>query len=232
MTVGSLIAEVEAATPDATPVERVTRAQLRALLLAESGEQLVGHFVSRAKEAGASWAAIGEALGVSRQAAQQSGRSRYARFTQRARNVVVRAQEAARSQRNHHIGTEHLLIGVIGESEGVGARLLREATDSTIEIDVVATGKLRPSEDAPAPAKIPFTPRATDALDRAAAAAAGLGHDFVGTEHLLLGLFGTGGQADEALREFGLDVDTIRERVRSELSRLFEAASKDLPPAP
>ena len=98
----------------------VREAQTRAYTLAEAGEQLVGYFVSRAKEAGASWASIGEALGVTKQAAQQSSRSRFARYTQRARGVVVGAQEVARQRGNHFVGTEHVLLG-IRETESLDA---------------------------------------------------------------------------------------------------------------
>lgn len=215
MNVGTLIAEVEEATPDASPVERVTRAQLRAYTLAELGEQLVGHFVSLAKESGASWAAIGEALGVSRQAAQQSGRALFDRFTDRARSAVVQAQEAARSHRNHHIGTEHLLLGVVAVTDDLGAQLLVDAAGSTAAVEAAIERNLLPARDAPPPAKIPFSGRGKDALGRAAHAAADLGQDYVGTEHLLLGLFGTGGQAETALRELGVDVGVVRERVRA-----------------
>jgi hypothetical protein len=227
VSVGELIAEVESHTPDASPVERVREAQTRAYTLAEAGEQLVGYFVSRAKEAGASWAAIGEALGVSKQAAQQSSRSRFARYTQRARGVVVGAQEVARQQGNHFVGTEHVLLGILGESGGLGAQVLGRLTDADIE--ALTRAKLHPGEDSAPPARIPFTPRAKRTLDRGTEESTDLGHGFVGTEHLLLGLFGTGGIADDVLGDLGITVDVVRDRVRVELDRLFTEATEDLP---
>lgn len=227
VSVGELIAEVEAHTPAASPVERVREAQTRAYTLAEAGEQLVGYFVSRAKEAGASWASIGEALGVTKQAAQQSSRSRFARYTQRARGVVVGAQEIARQQGNHFVGTEHLLLGILGEVEGLGAKVLAELTEADVE--GATRVKLHPGEETAPPARVPFTPRAKRTLDRAAEVSTELGHGFVGTEHLLLGLFGTRGIADDVLAELGVEVTTVRERVQAELARLFTEHTEDLP---
>ncbi len=235
VSVGELIAEVESHTPDASPVERVREAQTRAYTLAEAGEQLVGYFVSRAKEAGASWASIGEALGVSKQAAQQSSRSRFARYTQRARGVVVGAQEVARQRGNHFVGTEHLLLGILGESEGLGATVLTELAEAATsagthtDVETATRAKLHPGEETAPPARIPFTPRARRSLDRAAEVSTELGHGFVGTEHLLLGLFGTGGIADDVLAELGIAETTVRERVQAELARLFAEHTEGLP---
>ena len=227
VSVGELIAEVESHTPDASPVERVREAQTRAYTLAEAGEQLVGYFVSRAKESGASWATIGEALGVSKQAAQQSSRSRFARYTQRARGVVVGAQEAARQQGNHFVGTEHVLLGILGETDGLGARVLADLTDA--DVAGLTRAKLHAGEESAPPARIPLTPRAKRTLDRGAEASTDLGHGFVGTEHLLLGLFGTGGIADDVLAELGVTADTVRDRVQVELARLVDEHTADLP---
>src|SRR5947209_16595643 len=96
---------------------KISEAQLRARTLTDIGDQLVGHYVALARADGASWQQIGEAIGVSKQAAQQKlgsqlGEPTFARFTKRARAVVVGAQEAARIRKHDYIGTEHLLIGL------------------------------------------------------------------------------------------------------------------------
>jgi hypothetical protein len=217
-----LIAEVERTVPADAPVERVTKAQNLAYLLADTGEQLVGHFVSAARATGAPWAAIGEALGVSRQAAQQSRRGVFSRFTDRARHVVVLAQEAARHHRNHHVGTEHLLLGVLGESQGLGSELIIRHASSAVVANTVIRGKLPPATDAAPPAKPPFTARAKTALEHASRAAADLDHGFVGTEHVLLGLLHAGGPAGEALAELGLDLATVEQEVRNGVARRLE----------
>jgi Clp amino terminal domain, pathogenicity island component len=219
-----LIAEVERAVPGDAAVERVIKAQNLAYLLADTGEQLVGHFVSAAKAAGASWAAIGDALGVSRQAAQQSRRGLFSRFTDRARHVVVLAQEAARHHRNHHIGTEHLLLGLLRESQGLGSELIVRHAGSADVANIVIHGKLPPTEDGAPPAKPPFTQPVKTALEHASRAAADLDHGFVGTEHILLGLLHTGGPAAEALAELGLDLTTVEQEVRDEIARRLAAS--------
>ncbi|QYN38697.1 hypothetical protein K1T35_16700 [Pseudonocardia sp. DSM 110487] len=214
-----LIAEVERAVPSDAPVERVTKAQNLAYLLADTGDQLVGHFVSAAKTTGASWTAIGEALGVSRQAAQQSRRGLFSRFTGRARHVVVLAQEAARHHRNQHVGPEHLLLGLLGEPQGIGSELIIRHAGSADAANTVILGKLPPAEAAAPPAKPPFTPPAKAALEHATRAAADLDHGFVGTEHVLLGLLHVGGSASDVLAELGLDLATAEQEVRVEVAR-------------
>jgi ATP-dependent Clp protease ATP-binding subunit ClpA len=130
----------------------VTEAQIRAHLLADVGEQLVGHFVNAAKEAGASWSAIGEALGVSKQAAQQRGRQFFAGCTKRTAHAVVLAQDAARIRRSTDIGTEHLLLGLLGEQEGLAARIVVRHAGSPERAEQAVAGVLRPDgEDSSAP---------------------------------------------------------------------------------
>jgi ATP-dependent Clp protease ATP-binding subunit ClpA len=130
----------------------VTEAQIRAHLLADVGEQLMGHFVNAAKEAGASRSAIGEALGVSKQAAQQRGRQFFAGFTKRAAHAVVLAQDAARIRRSTDIGTEHLLLGLLGEQEGLAARIVVRHAGSPERAEQAVAGVLRPDgEDSSAP---------------------------------------------------------------------------------
>lgn len=220
MDLGELIADVERTVPADEPVRRVTEAQNRAHRLTDTGEQLIGHFVAQAKAAGAPWAAIGEALGVSRQAAQQSTRQVYAGYTLRARHAVVLAQEAARAHRHDFIGTEHLMAGVLGEPDGVGAKLI-VAHSGTTEAAVAALRAAMPPDGDTAPsAKPPFTPRAKAALEQASRASADLGHAFVGTEHLLLGLLRVDGVAQQALTELGIDLASTEKAVRDEIARL------------
>jgi ATP-dependent Clp protease ATP-binding subunit ClpA len=115
----------------------VTEAQIRAHLLADVGEQLVGHFVNAAKEAGASWSAIGEALGVSKQAAQQRGRQFFAGCTKRTAHAVVLAQDAARIRRSTDIGTEHLLLGLLEVGDRAGEALVGLGLDAATTRDEV-----------------------------------------------------------------------------------------------
>src|SRR5262245_24232365 len=114
-----LIEQLNADLQGADPLAKVSEAQQRARTLADVGDQLVDHFISTARAAGASWSQLGDALGVSKQAAQQRWTpSIFSRFTDRARHSIVIAQERARGLRHNYIGTEHLLLGLLGEPRG------------------------------------------------------------------------------------------------------------------
>ncbi|TCO32410.1 UvrB/UvrC motif-containing protein [Kribbella steppae] len=142
----------------------------------------------------------------------------FERFTDRARAVVVLAQEEAREYRHDHIGTEHVLLGLVREGEGVGAKTLEslgvslDAVRSQIE-EVVGVG-----DDGPG-AHIPFTPRAKRVLEFALREALQLDHNYIGTEHILLGLLRENeGVAAQVLVKLGADLNTARAKVIELLS--------------
>jgi ATP-dependent Clp protease ATP-binding subunit ClpC len=137
----------------------------------------------------------------------------FERFTDRARRVVVLAQEEARMLNHNYIGTEHLLLGLIHEGEGVAARALEslgvsmEAVRAQVE-QIIGQGQEAPS------GHIPFTPRAKEVLELSLREARQLGHDYIGTEHLLLGLLREGqGVAAQVLVRLGADLNRVREQV-------------------
>jgi ATP-dependent Clp protease ATP-binding subunit ClpC len=137
----------------------------------------------------------------------------FERFTDRARRVVVLAQDEATRLRHNHIGTEHLLLGLIHEGEGVAAKALEElgisldAVRQQVE-EIVGRGKDAPS------GHIPFTPRAKKALELSLREALQLGHDYIGTEHILLGLIREGdGVAAQVLVALGADLNRVRQQV-------------------
>src|ERR1700761_2786198 len=120
-----LIERLDADLPEATALARITEAQLRARTLSDLGDQLVGHYVGKARESGASWSEIGDAIGVSKQAAQQRHAPvAFVRFTDLSRHSIVLAQEAARLHKHDVIGTEHLLLGLLGEAQGLAYEVL------------------------------------------------------------------------------------------------------------
>src|SRR3954451_4224469 len=152
------------------------------------------------------------------------GRSReeavlmFERFTERAREVVVLAQEEARTLKHNYIGTEHILLGLLREEEGLAARVL-ESLDITVErvraqvVRTVGTG------EEVAAGQIPFTPRAKKSLELALREALSLGHNYIGTEHVLLGLIREDdGVAARILEDFDADSDKIRDEVVGMLS--------------
>ena len=135
------------------------------------------------------------------------------RFTERARQVVVNAQEAARTLKHDYIGTEHLLLGMLFEQEGLAGRVL-ESLDVTVERVRAQVLRLVGSGEEIVAGQIPFTPRAQRVLERSLREALSLGHNYVGTEHVLLALAREGeGVAARILLDFDVDPDKIRSEV-------------------
>jgi hypothetical protein len=197
-----LAAAVVADAKSDDPLDQLAAAARARNELDDLSDALLDRFVERARAAGASWSQIGGALGVSKQAIQQrhttddsvarrllgrmsavGGRG----FTPRARSAVAQAQSAAHRLGHNYIGTEHLLLGLFGEPEGVGARVLARfgVTERGIEAamkDEIGGGSGVVSTD------LPLTPRARKVLQRTQREARALGHNYVGTEHILLAL--------------------------------------------
>jgi ATP-dependent Clp protease ATP-binding subunit ClpA len=145
----------------------------------------------------------------------------FERFTERARQVVVLAQDEARGLRHNYIGTEHLLLGLIREEEGIAARVLESLEISLEEVRERVAVIVGPGEEVTS-GQIPFTPRAKKVLELSLREALGLDHDYIDTEHVLLGLVREGeGVAAQILREMGSD----DEKVRNEVHRLASGPS-------
>ncbi len=145
-------------------------------------------------------------------------RAVFERFTDRARRVVVLAQEEARMLNHNYIGTEHILLGLIHEGEGVAAKALEslgislEAVRQQVE-EIIGQGQQAPS------GHIPFTPRAKKVLELSLREALQLGHNYIGTEHILLGLIREGeGVAAQVLVKLGADLNRVRQQVIQLLS--------------
>jgi ATP-dependent Clp protease ATP-binding subunit ClpC len=137
----------------------------------------------------------------------------FERFTDRARRVVVLAQEEARMLNHNYIGTEHILLGLIHEGEGVAAKALEslgislDAVRQQVE-EIIGQGQQAPS------GHIPFTPRAKKVLELSLREARRLGHNYIGTEHILLGLIHEGdGVGAQVLRGFGVDFNRARQQI-------------------
>ena len=143
----------------------------------------------------------------------------FERFTDRARRVVVHAQREARSLDHDHIGVEHLLLGLLGEAEGSAARALGELG---IDLEACRAGVEKLVGRGAEPAEgdhIPFTPGAKKALELSLREALGLGHSFIGTGHLLLGLIREGaGVAAQVLFASGTELEAVRAKVVEILS--------------
>jgi ATP-dependent Clp protease ATP-binding subunit ClpA len=137
----------------------------------------------------------------------------FERFTDRARRVVVLAQEEARLLNHNYIGTEHLLLGLIHEGEGVAAKALERFGISLEAVRVQVQETIGQGQTTPT-GHIPFTPRAKKVLELSLREALQLGHNYIGTEHLLLGLIREGeGVAAQVLTAVGADHARVREQV-------------------
>ncbi|MGW4633415.1 Clp protease N-terminal domain-containing protein [Nocardia sp. NPDC004415] len=227
-----LIDGIKKARPD-NVLDQLSDAVVAANHLGEVADHLIGHFVDQARRSGASWTDIGVSMGVSKQAAQkrfvpkQPGdaaamdpQAGFAKFTDRARQVVVGSQESARAVSNARITLGHLILGLIDQSEGLAAR---EIVARGVSLDAVrdaATATL-PAPDAEVPALIPFDGETKKVLELTFREALRLGHNYIGTEHILLALLeqenGTG-----VLSGLGLE----KAQVESDLVELLAAFLK------
>ncbi len=156
----------------------------------------------------------------------------FERFTDRARRVVILSQEEARLLNHNYIGTEHILLGLIGEGEGVAARALEslqislESVRGQVE-EIIGQGASSPTSH------IPFTPRAKRILELSLREALKLKHNYIGTEHILLGLLREGeGVAAQVLVKLGAGLPRVRERVLQLLEAPGSAASAAWVPEP
>lgn len=228
-----LIVTVAAERPDV--LGRLTSAVELSAQLGELGDHLIGHFVDEARRAGASWTDIGESIGVTKQAAQKRfvprespdlGKPSLDRYTDRARRAVVLARHHARF--SERIGTEHVLLGVLDESGGLGARTIAvlEAAEGSTRLALLGeldtAGGQRPDPQ-------PFSAHCKKALELAVREALRLGHRFVGTEHLLLGLLAEGeGTAARVLATTGVTQPAAEAHVVAEIA---EAINRGRRPA-
>lgn len=177
-------------------LDQLSDAVLAAEHLGEVADHLIGHFVDQARRSGASWTDIGKSMGVTKQAAQKRFVPRaeattldpeqgFERFTPRARNAVVAAQNAAHEARNGEITPEHLVLGVLADSDALATKLL---TAQQVDAESIRTELALPPAVEQPPQLIPFSGPARKALELTFREALRLGHNYIGTEHLLLAL--------------------------------------------
>jgi ATP-dependent Clp protease ATP-binding subunit ClpC len=148
---------------------------------------------------------------------QEGSSTMFERFTERARQVVVLAQEEARTLKHNYIGTEHILLGLLREEEGLAARVL-ESLDITVERVRAQVVRIVGSGEEVTSGQIPFTPRAKKVLELALREALSLGHNYIGTEHILLGLVR---ENEGVAARILLDFDADSEKIRNEVIRML-----------
>src|SRR5689334_3438753 len=149
-------------------------------------------------------------------------RDLFERFTERARQVVVLAQDEARALKHNYIGTEHILLGLLREEEGLAARVL-DNLDITVEEVRAQVARIVGQGDEVTTGQIPFTPRAKKVLELALREALSLGHNYIGTEHILLGLVR---ENEGVAARILLDFDADAEKIRNEIIRMLSGPGR------
>ncbi len=184
----------------ADPLEQLTDAVLAADHLGDVADHLIGHFVDQARRSGASWTEIGASMGVTKQAAQKrfvpkepgqvpdlDASEGFTRFTLRAKNTVVAAQNEARAAGHDQIEPAHLVLGLLVAPDSLAAKAIVAQGVTLDEVRQRVTAGLPPPA-AEVPALIPFSAQARKALELTFREALRMGHNYIGTEHILLAL--------------------------------------------
>ncbi|MET8081181.1 Clp protease N-terminal domain-containing protein [Streptomyces sp. NPDC005303] len=207
------------------PLDQLQDAVIAADHLGEVADHLIGHFVDQARRSGASWTDIGRSMGVTRQAAQKrfvpkesadlNADQGFSRYTPRARNVVMAAHNAAITARNPEGRPEHLALGLLAEPEGLAAKALVAQGVTLDAVRQAATDALPPAAEE-VPELIPYGSDAKKVLELTFREALRLGHNYIGTEHILLALLefehGTG-----VLAGLGIEKGPVEGAVAKEL---------------
>ncbi|TDC68831.1 ATP-dependent Clp protease ATP-binding subunit [Actinomadura sp. GC306] len=179
-------------------LEQLRSAVIAAEHLGEVADHLIGHFVDQARRSGASWTDIGKSMGVTKQAAQKrfvpkgstpdlDPQDGFSRFTPRARNVVMASMNEAQAAGNDHITPVHITLGLLSEPDGLGAKAI-VAQDVLLDALRQAATAALPPESESVPELIPYDSDSKKALELTFREALRLGHNYVGTEHVLLAL--------------------------------------------
>jgi Clp amino terminal domain, pathogenicity island component len=210
-------------------LDQLSDAVIAADHLGDVADHLIGHFVDQARRSGASWSDIGRSMGVTKQAAQQrfvpkdpgqpsdlDPSQGFSRFTMRARNVVMAAQNEARAAGNDEIRPEHLVLGLLSEPDALAAESIVAQGVLLETVRQTVTAQL-PSAAGQVPELIPYGPQAKKALELTFREALRMGHNYIGTEHILLALLelqdGTG-----ALAGLGIDKATAEASITAALA--------------
>ena len=215
------------------PLDQLTDAVIAADALGEIADHLIGHFVDQARRSGASWTDIGQCMGVTKQAAQKrfvpkagpfakaapiDPSEGFSRFTPRARSVVVESQNKAHAAGNDEIQPGHLLLALWSDPASLAVRLL---AGQGVDADATTAAVTLPPAADQMPALIPFSGAARKVLELTFREALRLGHNYIGTEHILLALLEAEG-GDGPLHELGVDKQRAEDEVIEALRSLTE----------
>ena len=234
LSLDALIAHVVSQHPQGDALERVSDAVATSARLGDVADHLIGHFVDQARACGASWTEIGQHMGVSKQAVQQrfvpkdsddidfpTARS-LSRFTPRAHRVLQQARTEARELGHDEVTDDHLLLALVGETEGLAACGIVAAgasLDQVRELTIAGLGRARKSRRRPR-----FGRGSKKTIELALREALRLGHNYIGTEHLLLGLLRNDRERPtKVLIGLGVTHERVEEWLRQELAAIQRA---------
>jgi ATP-dependent Clp protease ATP-binding subunit ClpA len=211
-----LINTVQRDAPSPDPLDQLATASSTVSQIAETSDALLGHYVDRARGSGKTWTEISAVLGVSKQAVHKRFSSSgvnmptYERFTQRTRAALAKAQEESAAAGQEYVGTEHVLLALFAQPEAIATKILAAhgITRDKIAAEIPAAGQ--PSEENPPLSKI-LSGALTEAVDR--------GHNYIGTEHLLLAIDRyPHSVGSTVLRKLGLTAEQVRAEVAQALA--------------
>ena len=226
----NLIAYVKTLRPEGGPLENVSDAFTVSTQMDEQSDALIGYFVDQARRSGLSWSQIGGAMGVSKQAAQKrfvptraaelfpKGSKPFSRFTDRATRVLVAASTLAAPE---PVGGAHLAAALLTEPRGLAARAVVAAGVTPAQVyTAVGAGPAQPVGEAGTAELLDviLDENAKTALKEALKSALRLGHNYIGTEHLLLGLLSRGGPVTDAFSVLGLPPERAEELITAEIA--------------
>jgi hypothetical protein len=226
----NLITYVKTLHPEGGPLENVTDAFAVSAQLDEQSDALIGYFVDQARRSGASWSQIGSAMGVSKQAAQkrfvpskasdlmEGNPQPFSRFTPRAACAMVAAGQLAAPE---PFGAAHLAAALLSDPEGLAAKAIVAGGLTPEQVYTALGTGPAPQVETPDSAgllELSFDPSAKDALKGALRAALRLGHNYIGTEHLLVGVLATDGPVTEAFTTLGMPPQRAEELIVAEIA--------------
>ncbi|GKQ37318.1 Clp protease N-terminal domain-containing protein [Streptomyces sp. A012304] len=213
------------------PLDQLQDAVIAAEHLGDVADHLIGHFVDQARRSGASWTDIGRSMGVTRQAAQKrfvpkesadlDPSQGFSRYTPRARNVVMAAHAESKTAGNSEGLPVHLVLGLLAEPEGIAAKALAEQGVTPEAVREAATAALPPAAEE-VPELIPYGSDAKKVLELTFREALRLGHNYIGTEHILLALLEFE-HGEGVLSGLGVDKTRVELYVQTALAEMLKA---------
>lgn len=233
--IDTLIRYVEQLNPDDSPLDYVAEARAVSARLADQADELLGHFVSRARRSGHSWTDIGRQLGVSKQAVRKRfipkwdgsdpipPDSTYSRFTLYARRAILVAHATALQSGAAHVDMNTLAAALLREPDGLAARIIADRGIGTEDVCRALGASATTCDLEPTAAnlqRVTLTDTATAALESTRAATHRLGHNYIGTEHILLGIVSTDSSTAETLHTLGVTAPVIESAINDAIMRI------------